>query len=106
MAEPALVELEDLSKLFDVSPPLLNRLLQGEPRVLLTAVDGLSLKIPRGKTFSLVGESGCGKSTVARLVVGLRWRIALRSPATRNSWSATSRPRPWTSRSRRRSLTS
>jgi peptide/nickel transport system ATP-binding protein len=71
MAEPALVELEDLSKLFDVSPPLLNRLLQGEPRVLLTAVDGLSLKIPRGKTFSLVGESGCGKSTVARLVVGL-----------------------------------
>ena len=37
----------------------------------LTAVDGLSLSIPKGRTFSLVGESGCGKSTVARLVVGL-----------------------------------
>ena len=67
----ALVEVEGLAKLFDVSPPLLNRILQGEKRVYLKAVDGLSFKIPRGKTFSLVGESGCGKSTVARLVVGL-----------------------------------
>ncbi|MEQ8356473.1 MAG: ATP-binding cassette domain-containing protein [Kiloniellaceae bacterium] len=66
-----LVEVEGLSKIFDVSPPLLNRLLQGEPRVLLTAVDRVSFKIPRGRTFSLVGESGCGKSTVARLIVGL-----------------------------------
>ena len=67
----ALVEVEGLAKRFDVSPPLLNRLLQGEPRALLTAVDGVSFSIPRGRTFSLVGESGCGKSTVARLVVGL-----------------------------------
>jgi peptide/nickel transport system ATP-binding protein len=67
----ALVEVEGLAKRFDVSPPLLNRLLQGAPRALLTAVDGVSFRIPRGKTFSLVGESGCGKSTVARLVVGL-----------------------------------
>ncbi|GAB4224018.1 MAG: dipeptide ABC transporter ATP-binding protein [Kiloniellaceae bacterium] len=66
-----LVEVEHLAKLFDVSPPFLNRLLQGEKRVLLTAVDDVSFRIPRGKTFSLVGESGCGKSTVARLVVGL-----------------------------------
>ena len=69
--EDVLVAVENLAKLFDVSPPLLNRLLQGEKRILLTAVDGVSFKIPRGKTFSLVGESGCGKSTVARLVVGL-----------------------------------
>jgi peptide/nickel transport system ATP-binding protein len=68
---PPLVEVEDISKLFDVSPPLLNRLLQGSPRALLTAVDRVSFRIPRGTTFSLVGESGCGKSTVARLVVGL-----------------------------------
>ncbi|WP_193369998.1 ABC transporter ATP-binding protein [Pelagibius marinus] len=69
--DDVLVEVEGLAKLFDVSPPLLNRLLQGQKRVLLTAVDDVSFKIPRGKTFSLVGESGCGKSTVARLVVGL-----------------------------------
>jgi oligopeptide/dipeptide ABC transporter ATP-binding protein len=37
----------------------------------LRVVDGLNLDIPSGTTYSLVGESGCGKSTVARLVVGL-----------------------------------
>jgi peptide/nickel transport system ATP-binding protein len=35
------------------------------------AVDGVSFAIQRGKTLALVGESGCGKSTVARLLVGL-----------------------------------
>jgi len=66
-----LVRLEGLSKVFDVSPPLLNRLLERQERQLLTAVDRVSIDIPKGATVSLVGESGCGKSTVARLVVGL-----------------------------------
>ena len=66
-----LVKLEDLGKTFDVSPPFLNRLLERSDRLLLKAVDGVTIDIPRGSTFSLVGESGCGKSTVARLVVGL-----------------------------------
>ena len=35
------------------------------------AVDDVSFTIPQGKTFCLVGESGCGKSTIAKLVVGL-----------------------------------
>lgn len=35
------------------------------------AVDGVDLSIGRGETFGVVGESGCGKSTVARLVMGL-----------------------------------
>jgi peptide/nickel transport system ATP-binding protein len=77
---PALVRVEDLAKYFDVSPPFLNRVLQGTGRAILKAVDGVGFEIPRGQTFSLVGESGCGKSTVARLVVGLyqptRGRIA------------------------------
>lgn len=67
----ALIRIEGLAKYFDVSPPFLNRLLQGGSRLILKAVDGVSIEIPKGKTFSLVGESGCGKSTVARLVVGL-----------------------------------
>ncbi|MGO1120112.1 ABC transporter ATP-binding protein [Rhodovibrionaceae bacterium A322] len=66
-----LVMVEDLTKHFDVSPPFLNRVLQGAPKLMLKAVDGVHFEIPAGKTFSLVGESGCGKSTVARLVVGL-----------------------------------
>src|SRR5690606_19719576 len=66
-----LVVATDLARTFDVSPPWLNRVLEGKPHVLLKAVDGVSFEIERGKTLALVGESGCGKSTVARLLVGL-----------------------------------
>jgi len=66
-----LVQAHDLAKTFDVSPPWLNRVLEGKPRQLLNAVDGVSFDIERGRTLALVGESGCGKSTVARLLVGL-----------------------------------
>jgi peptide/nickel transport system ATP-binding protein len=69
--ERPLVRVEGLTKHFDVSPPWLGRLLGGGGRAIIKAVDGVSFAIPRGRTFSLVGESGCGKSTVARLVVGL-----------------------------------
>jgi peptide/nickel transport system ATP-binding protein len=49
----------------------LQRVIAGEGKRLLRAVDGVSLAVPKGRTLSLVGESGCGKSTVARLAVGL-----------------------------------
>jgi len=67
----ALVQANDLAMTFDVSAPWLNRLIEGRPRTLLRAVDGVSFEIEKGKTLALVGESGCGKSTVARLLVGL-----------------------------------
>ena len=66
-----LLRVSGLAKYFDVSPPFITRALEGGGRSILRAVDGLDFQIERGKTFSLVGESGCGKSTVARLVVGL-----------------------------------
>ena len=66
-----LVVAHDLAKTFDVSAPWLNRVLEGKPRQMLHAVDGVSFAIEKGKTLALVGESGCGKSTVARLLVGL-----------------------------------
>ncbi len=67
----ALVQARDLAKTFDVSPPWLNRVLEGKPKLMLQAVDGVSFEIEKGSTLALVGESGCGKSTVARLLVGL-----------------------------------
>ncbi len=66
-----LVQVRDLSKTFDVSAPWLNRVIERKPRQFVHAVDGVSFTIERGKTLALVGESGCGKSTVARLLVGL-----------------------------------
>jgi peptide/nickel transport system ATP-binding protein len=66
-----LVQAHDLAKTFDVSAPWLNRVLERKPRQLLHAVDGVSFTIEKGQTLALVGESGCGKSTVARLLVGL-----------------------------------
>ncbi len=63
--------MRDLSKVFNVSAPWLNRVIERKPRQFVHAVDGVSFAIERGKTLALVGESGCGKSTVARLLVGL-----------------------------------
>jgi peptide/nickel transport system ATP-binding protein len=71
MAEPVVLEAVAVSHVFDVSRPLLQRFFTREPRRGLRAVDDVSFRIARGSTFALVGESGCGKSTVARLAVGL-----------------------------------
>ena len=66
-----LVEATNLGRVFDVSPPWLNRIIERQPRRLLPAVAEVSFAIPRRETFALVGESGSGKSTVAKLIVGL-----------------------------------
>ncbi len=65
------LEAVKVSRTFDVSKPWLQRMLSGSGKRTLRAVDEVSFSIPRGTTLSLVGESGCGKSTVARLAVGL-----------------------------------
>jgi oligopeptide transport system ATP-binding protein len=65
----SLLEVKSLSKHFDVSGGLLSRLIAGGK--ILKAVDQISFSVPEGKTFGLVGESGCGKSTTARLITRL-----------------------------------
>ena len=71
MAEPATLEAVGISHFFDVSRPFVQRVFKGEGRRSLRAVDDVSFAVARGTTFALVGESGCGKSTIARLSVGL-----------------------------------
>jgi len=71
MSEQALLDVRDLKMYFDVSQPLITRLVNRLPKRTLKAVDGLTFSIKKGETFSFVGESGCGKSTVARTVAGL-----------------------------------
>ncbi len=63
----AFLEVKDLVKHFPVAR---TRLLQRQ-RQLLKAVDGISFGLDRGTTLGLVGESGCGKSTTARLILRL-----------------------------------
>ena len=68
---PSVLQATAVSRYFDVSRPWLQRTLAREGKRTLRAVDAISFTITRGTTLSLVGESGCGKSTVARLAVGL-----------------------------------
>ena len=63
----SLLEVRDLHKHFPVGKQgLLDR-----PAAWLHAVDGVSFDLEHGETMGLVGESGCGKSTVARTIIGL-----------------------------------
>ena len=61
-----MVEVKDLKKYFRKRKDVFH--LHPEE---VKAVDGVSFTVTKGKTFGLVGESGCGKTTVAKLLVGI-----------------------------------
>jgi peptide/nickel transport system ATP-binding protein len=65
-----LLQVQQLHRTFQMPGAWLRRL-TGAPLRKVHAVNGIDFSIFRGQTFALVGESGCGKSTVARLVCGL-----------------------------------
>jgi oligopeptide/dipeptide ABC transporter ATP-binding protein len=64
---PPLLEVRDLRKHFQAGTELTGRRGRGSVK----AVDGVAFRIEEGKSLGLVGESGCGKSTIARLALGL-----------------------------------
>ena len=60
MSEPALLELRDIHVRF-----------RGRRNAIAQAVDGVDLEVRAGEVLALVGESGCGKTTLARTILGL-----------------------------------
>jgi peptide/nickel transport system ATP-binding protein/oligopeptide transport system ATP-binding protein len=62
----ALLEVENLGRQF-----IARRSALGRPTAVVTAVEGVSFSLQAGSTLALVGESGCGKTTLGRLVLRL-----------------------------------
>ena len=72
MTGPEVVATDDVLRLEDVEVGFPVRSGAFGRRSVLRAVDGVSLTVRRGTTFGLVGESGCGKTTLVRSILGLQ----------------------------------
>ena len=67
----ALISVKNLTRIFDVSKPWLNRVTEGLPKRYLSAVSDVSFEVGENTVYALVGESGSGKSTIGKMIVGL-----------------------------------
>lgn len=68
---PEILRVEDVRKIFTLRRAGFIERLAGRRDDVTVAVDGVTLSVRRGETVALVGESGCGKSTFARIAAGL-----------------------------------
>jgi ABC-type oligopeptide transport system ATPase subunit len=91
MAQTAvpLVEVRNIKKYFPIHPGLLAKLLAGRQDQVVKAVDDVSLKIWPGEIVGLVGESGCGKTTLGRVMTRLHEPTAGQFFFEDSPWSAT-----------------
>jgi oligopeptide/dipeptide ABC transporter ATP-binding protein len=75
VAEPAVLAapvVQDVLRVEDLHVSYPVRRGRGGPRRVLHAVDGVDLAVPSGSTVGLVGESGCGKTTLVKTILGLQ----------------------------------
>lgn len=66
MSEAPILEIHELYKYFPIKQSLFRRVDN-----FVKAVDGISISLERGEVLAIVGESGCGKTTIARTLIGL-----------------------------------
>ena len=66
-----LIKINGLGRVFDVSKPWLNRVVERLPKRYLNAVSDVSFNVPDKSVYAMVGESGSGKSTIGKMIVGL-----------------------------------
>lgn len=74
--EPDIIELRNIKKYFPVSKGILSRLRGDSGSSFVRAVDDISFSLKSGDIHALAGESGCGKTTTARVIGGLNFETS------------------------------
>ena len=71
MSSDVILETRNIKKWFSVRSGLLSGIFSSRQQEYVKAVDGMDIEVKRGEIFAVVGESGCGKTTLARMILRL-----------------------------------